>query len=535
LLCFAANKILWWLDLPYGYFPDILACYIKVEGCIAGTVGTLRDIAMISIVIPALNEEKFLPECLVSLRSQSYAGEYEIIVVDNSSTDETASIARDFGAKVVPCPDRRSVFYARQVGAEAARGYIIAQADADTVYPEDWLERIAGQLTLYPEAVAIAGRYFYKSSPYWARLEYFFKNWINRITALLFGRPVLVSGATLAFRRREFLLGDGYRGLRCSPDQFGIVTRLSRMGRVLYDKNLYVRTSSRRVQKPFFLVLVDIVDNAAGLSLYFFRYCLSSISGLSVRPLLRLATTRLVPASTVIVLLVFAYGFFVPSAQVFGKVYYEGDPSEKVIALTFDDGPNEPYTSEILDILARYNVQATFFVIGRNVELYPETAGRIIAEGHVLGNHSYSHDVLQALTQDNYDDLEKAQETIFEASGVRPHLYRPPHGAKTPWELKDAEKLGMVAVTWSVSTTELDGETIIGMPSPEAGAADIVTKVESGGIILLYDGDGVSHGEAGSNQGLTVAALPLIIEQLRSQEYRFVTVPELLRVPAYND
>lgn len=92
-------------------------------------------------------------------------------------------------------------------------------------------------------------------------------------------------------------------------------------------------------------------------------------------------------------------------------------------------------------------IRATFFVIGKNVELYPETVKRIIAEGHVLGNHSYSHDAVHTLTQYDSDDLKMAQEVIYNTVGVRPHLYRPPRGAKTPWELESAEELGMITIT----------------------------------------------------------------------------------------
>ena len=98
---------------------------------------------MISIVIPARNEEKLLPDSLRSLKDQDYQGEYEIILADNGSTDATAAIAGEFGVRVVDCHEIKSVFYARQIGADAARGDIIAQADADTIYPRDWLRRIA--------------------------------------------------------------------------------------------------------------------------------------------------------------------------------------------------------------------------------------------------------------------------------------------------------------------------------------------------------------------------------------------------------
>src|SRR3990170_4121965 len=126
---------------------------------------------IISVVIPAFNEEKLFPQCLESLKNQNYAGKCEVIVVDNASTDSTARVAGEFGAKVVFCP-RRGVVYARQAGAQVASGDIIVQGDADTVYPKDWLSRIARHFVSHPRSVALAGSFVYKNPPRWARLEF---------------------------------------------------------------------------------------------------------------------------------------------------------------------------------------------------------------------------------------------------------------------------------------------------------------------------------------------------------------------------
>ncbi len=482
---------------------------------------------MISVVIPALNEETFLSDCLESLRNQDYKGEYEIIVADNGSTDNTANIARDSGAKVVHCSERRSVFYARQVGADAASGDIIVQADADTVYPRDWLIKIAGHFSSHPETVAISGRFIYRDPPSWAKFEYFLRDCVNRLTAALFGRPLLVSGATLAFRRRAFSNVDGYKNISYSPDQYDISSRLSKMGKVSYDRNLYALTSSRSVRKPFFLCTMEALVHIGRWGTYICKFYINSLEEFTTKTTLRRVTVRLSPVVMLIILIV--YGYFIPTSPVFGKVYYKGIYIEKVVALTFDDGPNEPYTSEILDILDSHKVKATFFVIGKNVELYPETAKRMIAEGHVLGNHSYSHNANHALTEYGAKDLAVAQEAIFNTVGVRPHLYRPPHGKKSPWELEEVRKQGMIEVTWSVSTGELNAA------SPMSVAEKIVRETHPGEIILLHDGYGTSHNCGKSDKSLTVEALPLIIEKLQAEGYRFVTVPELLDVPAYND
>lgn len=486
---------------------------------------------MISIVIPAFNEESLLPDCLRSLKTQEYKGEYEIIVADNGSADATADIARKFGAKVVTCPEIKSVFYARQAGAEAAQGDIIAQADADTVYPKDWLRRIAETFTSHPKVVAITGRFVYGNSPWWAKFEYFLRHIGNRITTP-FGKPAVVSGATLSFRRSAFLSVNGYRGLKYSPDQLGICQRLGKLGKVIYDNNLYAITSARAVQKPFYVIIIDFIVHLMRWWINLFKNRLGHAYKLFWKtPLRRLATSL---SFTFIILLAFlSYGYFVPTSPVFGKVYYGENTKNKVIALTFDDGPNEPYTSQILDILSSYGLKATFFVIGENVQRDPISAEKIMADGDVLGNHSYSHDANHALTEFGARDLEKAEEVINNTLGVRPYLYRPPHGKKSPWELEAVKDLGMIEVTWNVSANDQHVFAIFGKPTPNEFAEEIVKEARPGSIILLHDGFGTLHDTPKADRSLTVKALPIIITQLKSEGYGFVTVPELLHVPAY--
>jgi peptidoglycan/xylan/chitin deacetylase (PgdA/CDA1 family) len=228
------------------------------------------------------------------------------------------------------------------------------------------------------------------------------------------------------------------------------------------------------------------------------------------------------------------YGYIFPTAQVFGKVYYQAKTPEKMVALTFDDGPNEPYTSQILDLLEQYDVKATFFVVGKNVELYPDTAKRIADEGHVLGNHTYKHNANHALIDDGGAEIKRAQVAIRTVSGVEPHLYRPPHGKKSPWEAEYLKEQNLVEVTWSVQANEAHRELVFDKPVPEEVANDILKQVKPGKIILMHDGYGTNHNDVKSDKSLTVKALPLIIEELQSQGYSFVTVSELLNIPAYN-
>jgi peptidoglycan/xylan/chitin deacetylase (PgdA/CDA1 family) len=486
---------------------------------------------MISIVIPVLNEEKHLTECLRSLKSQDYQSDYEITVADNGSIDGSVQICRNFGAKVVPCPEKKNVFYARQVGADAARGDIIVQADADTVYPPGWLKKIADLFTSRQEVVAVTGRFTYKKAPRWARLEYLGRHVINSLTAHL-GCPLVPSGAAMAFRRNTFLKVGGYRGLSYSQDQFGILKRLSQLGKIVYDKDLRVVTSARAVQKPVLIVFSDLLVHVGTRGTYSVSSQLDFLWGFINRTRARKLAFRLLPLP-VLLLSIASYGYFIPSSAVFGKVYARGPSAEKLVALTFDDGPNEPYTSQVLDILDKYKIKATFFMIGKNVELYPDTARRVLADGNVIGNHSYSHDANHALTDEGAIDLQRAEQVIFNITGVKPHLYRPPHGKKSPWELEHIRHDGMIEIEWDVSANNQHELAYFGRPVPPAYAQEIEKGVKPGAIIQMHDGFGTEHNTFKADQSLTVKALPMIIEKLQAEGYCFVTVPELLGVSAY--
>ncbi len=206
-----------------------------------------------------------------------------------------------------------------------------------------------------------------------------------------------------------------------------------------------------------------------------------------------------------------------------GVVYWHGNPSERKIALTFDDGPNEPYTSQILNILKSYNVKATFFLIGKNVEFYPETARKIAREGHSIGNHTYSHPDLALELKFQIDEqIKAAEDVIFNATGIRTKLFRPPYGLDNPWVFREVENMGYVIIKWSVSGgnggAEITADKIV---------QRVLGNVENGSIILLHDGNRLAKG---TDRSQLVKALPIIIESLQRRGYQFVTIPELLNL-----
>ncbi len=231
-----------------------------------------------------MNEEKYLPDCLESLKNQRWNGEYEVIVVDNGSSDDTAGVAASYGARVIVC-STRGVAFARQAGAEIARGDIIAQVDADTVYPPQWLGWMDGYFARHGDSAGLAGRYVYAQPVWWAPIERVFRKHLNKVGFLFFPWPASVSGANFAFRRSAFVKACGYDPASLYSDQWGIARRVSRFGRVHYDHASVVTTSSRRVAKPIYVIAYEIVRNCCHVGAHFLRHCIRQMRKSVGKPL----------------------------------------------------------------------------------------------------------------------------------------------------------------------------------------------------------------------------------------------------------
>ena len=213
-----------------------------------------------------------------------------------------------------------------------------------------------------------------------------------------------------------------------------------------------------------------------------------------------------------------------PFSQALGAFPYRGDGSRKVVALTFDDGPNEPYTSQLADFLGERAIRATFFQVGRAVLGHPEVVRRLAGDGHVIGNHGFTHEFTNYLSPRTLaEDVRKGQAAL-ETVGLRPALYRP------PWLLR-------IPALWDVLTTHglrpVSGEFChpleVFQPRPELIARGALAKVRPGSILIFHDGYDGHQG----NRAATVAAARIVVNQLTHDGYTFVTVDELLGVPAY--
>jgi len=207
------------------------------------------------------------------------------------------------------------------------------------------------------------------------------------------------------------------------------------------------------------------------------------------------------------------------SPQLFGRCIHRINTSEKIIALTFDDGPSL-YTEEILHILRLHNIQATFFLLGKHAEQFPNLVKQIYKEGHDIGNHSYSHEslIFKSFTFIR-KEIEMTDQIIKQSGYERTIHFRAPYGRKLiglPWVLYQSNRphilFDVIPDDWA-------------SPGVSTIVHRVLTQVKPGSIILCHDGNGDNMGQ---DRSQTVEAIPIIIQKLVANGYRFVTISELL-------
>ncbi|MEG4863116.1 MULTISPECIES: polysaccharide deacetylase family protein [unclassified Microcoleus] len=210
---------------------------------------------------------------------------------------------------------------------------------------------------------------------------------------------------------------------------------------------------------------------------------------------------------------------FVPPEQFQGTTVFEGKvkDSEKVIALTVDDGPWPETTEQMLDIFQQNDVKATFFWIGKSIENSPEIARRVVAAGHAIGNHTWHHwyDAMDAATAAS--EIDRTAQLIYDTTGVKTTFFRPPGGVLNNGLAKYAKERNYSVVMWSVTSADTDPRA-----QPSAFVNNVLKGAKPGAIVLMHDG--------GGDRSRTVKALPEMIAGLKHQGYRFVTIPELLEM-----
>ena len=221
-------------------------------------------------------------------------------------------------------------------------------------------------------------------------------------------------------------------------------------------------------------------------------------------------------ASTILSLVLLVRLFILsPSAEV--RVYRSVTTEKKQIALTFDDGPHPALTPRILEILAKYNVPATFFMVGQNVLNYPNAARAVIEAGHEVGNHTFTHPHIANLNEKAiFEEIGKCEDALEELCEYRPHLLRTPQGALTQSLERCLLDDDYILVLWSLDTRDWENKSTASI------VKTVLECVQSGDIILMHDFIG--------HNSKTPEALEKIIPILLSRGYEFVTVSALLGV-----
>jgi peptidoglycan/xylan/chitin deacetylase (PgdA/CDA1 family) len=190
----------------------------------------------------------------------------------------------------------------------------------------------------------------------------------------------------------------------------------------------------------------------------------------------------------------------------------------KKIFLTFDDGPSWPFTLQILDILSKEGAKASFFVCGRNVQRYPEIARQIVAQGHLIGNHTFSHSRIRAYLGYWGDEIKKTNQVIAGTTGITPVFFRPPYGKITPWLKSSLSKQGLKLILWDIHGSDWRES------SAQRIAQKIIKKIKANSCLLLHDGQETKDY---IDRSFTVAALALLLKFFKEQGYICETLNQL--------
>ena len=214
------------------------------------------------------------------------------------------------------------------------------------------------------------------------------------------------------------------------------------------------------------------------------------------------------------------YQSMAPTGQWYGRTFTGLRSGSKQIALTYDDGPNEPHTLRLLEVLAKHNVCATFFLIGRYVEQRSDIARAVVQAGHCVGNHTFTHPLLIFKSNSELrEELTRCRDALQDAVGEHSHLFRPPFGGRRPATLRVARALGFETILWNVTGYDWNA------PPAAVIARKTSKQIRGGDVILLHDG---GHKQIGADRSQTVLATDQIISRYKSEGYEFVTIPQMM-------
>jgi len=215
------------------------------------------------------------------------------------------------------------------------------------------------------------------------------------------------------------------------------------------------------------------------------------------------------------------YQSMAPTGQWYGRTFTGLARGSRQIALTYDDGPNDPHTLRLLDVLAKRSVHATFFLIGRYVRQRPDIVRELVKAGHVVGNHTFTHPLLTFKSEAEIrQELSQCRSALQDAIGEPSNFFRPPFGGRRPAVFRIARELGLEPVMWNVTGYDWD--------APPAGVIErkVTKQMRGGDVILLHDG---GHKEMGADRSQTAIATDRLIARYKAKRYEFVTVTQMMQ------
>ena len=213
------------------------------------------------------------------------------------------------------------------------------------------------------------------------------------------------------------------------------------------------------------------------------------------------------------------YQSMAPTGQWYGRTFTSLARGTKQLALTYDDGPNDPHTMHLLEVLAKHSIRATFFLIGRYVQQRPDIVREIVKAGHIIGNHTFTHPLLIFKSAaDVRKELTDCRAAIQDAVGEHSSLFRPPFGGRRPAVLRIARELGLEPIMWNVTGYDWN--------APPAAVIEkkVSRQIRGGDVILLHDG---GHKQMGADRSQTVLATDHLITRYKSEGYDFTTIQQM--------
>jgi peptidoglycan/xylan/chitin deacetylase (PgdA/CDA1 family) len=214
------------------------------------------------------------------------------------------------------------------------------------------------------------------------------------------------------------------------------------------------------------------------------------------------------------------YQSMAPTGQWYGRTFIGLPRGSKQIALTYDDGPNDPHTLRLLEVLAKHGAKTTFFLIGRFVEQRPDIVREIVKAGHVIGNHTFTHPrLIFASPAETRTQLERCARAMEDAAGLTPVLFRPPYGGRRPDTLAVARSMGMEPIMWTITGYDWNA------PPADQIFRRVSGKIRGGDVVLLHDGNDVAMG---GDRSHTVIATDRLIERCKGEGHEFVTIPQMM-------